>query len=510
MNDVLIVGLGGAGCSIVSQIKMAAGIRRVVIDVDRKALQSLDTQFFSETLLIGSKSCGGLAANVPKRGRRAAEESRAELDALLTGTRLLIIVAGLGGGTSSGALPLIVQIAQAQNIEVLVAATLPFSAETARREIALATLNELKDGKVSVQIHDLALADKASSVDSALEESNRNIEQIIAKWMQQDHPLKMPHTTNAVTSSKVVEQVGLAPPPPAKLVVAISSRALFNLDESHAVFENEGVEAYCCYQVEREEIPLEPGVAFSLVKKLLALNERDPCDPRVEVILLSRNNADTGLRIFNSIKHHHLNISRAAFTRGESTHPYISAFGAQLFLSAEPGDVRRALEAGFAAATILPSAATPLADADSAQLRIAFDGDAVLFSDESERIYKQEGLGAFEINETNAAKQPLPGGPFKNFLAMLHRIQLDYPADTSPIRTALITARGAPAHERVIRTLRAWNIRIDEALFLGGMDKGAFLKAFGADIFFDDQHKHCESARKHVATGHVPHGVAND
>lgn len=301
----------------------------------------------------------------------------------------------------------------------------------------------------------------------------------------------------------------MTPSPQEKLVVAISSRALFDLDESHAVFEKEGVEAYCRYQVEREDIPLEPGVAFSLVKKLLALNERDPANPRVEVILLSRNNADTGLRIFNSIKHHNLNISRAAFTRGESTHPYISAFGAKLFLSAEPGDVRKALEAGFAAATILPSAA-PVAESNSSQLRIAFDGDAVLFSDESERIYKHEGLDAFQKNEALAAKEPLTGGPFKDFLAMLHQIQLDYPADASPIRTALITARGAPAHERVIRTLRAWNIRIDEALFLGGMDKGEFLKAFGADIFFDDQQKHCESARQHVATGHVPHGVANE
>lgn len=295
-----------------------------------------------------------------------------------------------------------------------------------------------------------------------------------------------------------------------KLVVAISSRALFNLDESHAVFENEGVEAYCRYQVEREEIPLESGVAFSLVKKLLALNERDPANPCVEVILLSRNSADTGLRIFNSIRHHGLNISRAAFTRGGSTHPYISAFGAQLFLSAEPSDVRKALEAGFAAATILSSAVAPVVEAYSSQLRIAFDGDAVLFSDESERIYKRDGLDAFESNEMLAARQPLPGGPFKNFLAMLHQIQLDYPADTSPIRTALITARGAPAHERVIRTLRAWNIRIDEALFLGGKEKGEFLKAFGADIFFDDQQTHCESARQHVATGHVPHGVGNE
>jgi len=251
-------------------------------------------------------------------------------------------------------------------------------------------------------------------------------------------------------------------------------------------------------------------VAFSLVKKLLALNELGSADPRVEVILLSRNSADTGLRIFNSIQHHGLDISRAAFTRGASTHPYISAFGAQLFLSADPNDVRKALDAGFAAATILPSAAVPVAEANPTQLRIAFDGDAVLFSDESERIYKRDGLDAFESNEMLAAKQPLPGGPFKNFLALLHQIQLDSPGDTSPIRTALITARGAPAHERVIRTLRAWNIRIDEALFLGGKDKGEFLKAFGADIFFDDQHKHCESARQHVATGHVPHGVANE
>jgi 5'-nucleotidase len=296
-----------------------------------------------------------------------------------------------------------------------------------------------------------------------------------------------------------------------KLVVAVSSRALFDLDESHAIFENEGVDAYCRHQVEHEDVPLLPGVAFSLVKKLLALNERDLNNPRVEVILLSRNSADTGLRIFNSIQHHQLDIGRAAFTRGESTHPYISAFGAHLFLSAEPEDVRKALEAGFAAATILSSASIQsTSTVNPAQLRIAFDGDAVLFSDESERIFKKNGLDAFESNEVMAAKRPLPGGPFKNFLSMLHQIQLDYPADASPIRTALITARGAPAHERVIRTLRAWNIRIDEALFLGGKDKGDFLKAFGADMFFDDQKNHCESARQHVATGHVPHGVSNE
>lgn len=296
-----------------------------------------------------------------------------------------------------------------------------------------------------------------------------------------------------------------------KLVIAVSSRALFNLDESHAIFENAGVDAYCQHQITNEDVPLKPGVAFNLVKKLLALNAVDPKNPRVEVILLSRNSADTGLRIFNSIQHHRLEIERAAFTGGASTHHYISAFGAHLFLSADPNDVRKALDAGFAAATIMAPASYELTETTHpSQLRIAFDGDAVLFSDESERIYKQNGLDAFQNNEAMAAKQPLPGGPFKNFLAMLHQIQLDYPENASPIRTALVTARAAPAHERVIRTLRAWNIRIDEALFLGGKDKGVFLKAFGADIFFDDQRKHCDSARQHVATGHVPHGVANE
>jgi len=219
--------------------------------------------------------------------------------------------------------------------------------------------------------------------------------------------------------------------------------------------------------------------------------------------LLSRNSADTGLRIFNSIHHHGLRITRAAFTSGESTHPYVSAFGAHLFLSADADDVRSALEAGDAAATILPSAKKVQY---TEQVRIAFDGDSVLFSDEAERIYQEHGLYAFERNEAIAAKTPLPAGPFKKFLKTLNRIQTDYPVDSSPIRTALVTARGAPSHERAIRTLRDWNIRVDEAFFLGGLPKGEFLDAFGADIFFDDQHGHCDSARQFVATGHVPSG----
>jgi len=294
-----------------------------------------------------------------------------------------------------------------------------------------------------------------------------------------------------------------------KLVVAISSRALFNLDDSHEIFETQGIEAYCKFQIAHEDDILKPGVAFPLVEKLLSLNKVLAGLASVEIILLSRNSADTGLRIFNSIQHHNLAITRAAFTGGSSTYNYAKAMGAHLFLSANTDDVNSALTAGLAAATILPLNKRS-SKAPSDQLRIAFDGDAVLFSDEAERIFKTEGLDAFTASEKAAAHKPLSEGPFKEFLAVLHKIQASAPADDSPIRTALITARAAPAHERVIRTLRAWNIRIDEALFLGGMDKGEFLKAFGADFFFDDQKGHCESARQHVPTGHVPHGVAND
>jgi len=295
-----------------------------------------------------------------------------------------------------------------------------------------------------------------------------------------------------------------APSLSGKLVVAISSRALFDQAESHRVYTELGVETYQRYQIEHEDELLEPGPAFALVTKLLRLNRPDK--QYVEVILLSRNSADTGLRVFNAIRHYGLDITRAAFTSGEATSRYVPAFGAHLFLSADTDDVRRALEDGYAAATIFPTVFRNESD----QLRIAFDGDAVVFSDEAERIYQTSGLAAFARSERASAATPLPGGPFKEFLAALHRIQSDFPEDRSPIRTALVTARSAPAHERVIRTLRAWNIRIDEALFLGGLDKGQFLRAFGADIFFDDQARHVESASLHVSAGHVPHGIANE
>jgi 5'-nucleotidase len=293
----------------------------------------------------------------------------------------------------------------------------------------------------------------------------------------------------------------------AQLVVAISSRALFNLDESHAVFENQGKEAFCRYQIEHEDEVLTPGYGFALVKKFLAINKHSLDQPLVEVVLVSQNSADTGLRIFNAIAHYDLAITRAAFTSGTSPYNYISAFGAHLFLSTNVDDVTKTLAAGFAAATILSSSSP---DQASEQLRIAFDGDAVLFSDGSERIYQQCGLAVFAENERHEAKNPLPGGPFKDFLRALHHIQTLFEPNAAPIRTALVTARGAPAHERVVRTLRAWGIRIDEAVFLGGLPKGAFLKAFGADIFFDDQKGHCQSAtEQQIAAAHVPHGVVN-
>ena len=288
-----------------------------------------------------------------------------------------------------------------------------------------------------------------------------------------------------------------------RLVIAISSRALFDLTESNRIYEEEGVDAFAKYQIAHENDILAPGVAFNLVKKLLNLNQYGDI---VEVILLSRNSADTGLRVFNSIEQYQLSITRAAFTGGKDTYHYIKAFNTHLFLSANATDVVNSINAGYAAATILSSST---GNKEDPQLRIAFDGDAVLFSDEAERVYQESGLASFTEHEKAAATTPLAGGPFKDFLEKLHQVQSLLPKDECPIRTALVTARSAPAHERVIRTFRDWDIRIDEALFLGGLDKGDFLKAFRADIFFDDQQQHCDTARQHVATGHVPFGVKN-
>lgn len=290
------------------------------------------------------------------------------------------------------------------------------------------------------------------------------------------------------------------------LVIAISSTALFDLAESHRIYMESGVTSYAQYQIDHEDEELKPGAAFGLVQKLLSLNDTQKSTPRVEVILLSRNSADTGLRVFNSIENHKLKITRAAFTSGNSPYLYAEAFGAHLFLSTNPADVIQAIKAGIAAATIVsPTQASNESDI----IKFAFDGDAVLFSDEAEQIFQKAGLEEFTRSEKQSAQKPLEGGPFKNFLGALHKLQKEYTQENCPIRTALVTARSAPAHERVIRTLRHWDIRIDEALFLGGMDKTKFLKAFGADVFFDDQEGHIDRAKEHIASGHVPNGVTN-
>ena len=292
-----------------------------------------------------------------------------------------------------------------------------------------------------------------------------------------------------------------------KLVVAISSRALFDFEEENRVFEREGEQAYITLQYGRLDVPARPGVAFPLVKKLLAFNTAQA--QRVEVVVLSKNDPVSGLRIFRSANQAGLQIERGVFTRGRTPYRYLEALRANLFLSANENDVMSALEAKFPAARVYPESAQA-ASRHADELRIAFDGDAVLFSDEAEMVYQNDGLDAFTKHEIAKALQPLPPGPFKPLLEALHRLQAAAGTDVPiKVRTALVTARSAPAHERAIRTLMDWKIAVDELMFLGGLDKGEFLKAFEPDFYFDDQRGHIDSARAYVAAGHVPFGVRN-
>ena len=290
-----------------------------------------------------------------------------------------------------------------------------------------------------------------------------------------------------------------------QLVVAISSRALFDFEEENRFFEQSDDRAYMKLQLERLEQPAKPGVAFSLVKKLLAFNQGDA--PQVEVVILSRNDPVSGMRVFRSAQHYGLPIQRGSFTRGQPPWRYLKPLNANLFLSAHLSDVRAALDAGVPAAQVYPHSAHA-SEAHPHEVRIAFDGDAVLFSDEAEQVFAAQGLSAFQAHERDKATLPLSAGPFKPLLAALHRLQR---AGTPRmrIRTALVTARSAPAHERAIRTLMDWDIEVDEAMFLGGLDKGAFLREFEPDFFFDDQTGHIESAAQHVPAGHVVSGVKN-
>ena len=289
-----------------------------------------------------------------------------------------------------------------------------------------------------------------------------------------------------------------------KLVVAISSRALFDFEEENRVFENDGEPAYIKLQFERLEVPARHGVAFPLVKKLMAFGPN-----RVEVVVLSKNDPVSGLRVFKSAKQAGLAIERGVFTRGRSPYQYLDPLKANLFLSANENDVLGALQAKVPAARVYPESAQA-ASRHAEEVRIAFDGDAVLFSDEAEMVYQRDGLEAFTKHESARALQPLPPGPFKPLLEALHRLQAASGKDVPMrMRTALVTARSAPTHERAINTLMSWNIAVDEAMFLGGLDKGEFLRSFEPDFYFDDQRGHIDSARAFVAAGHVPFGVAN-
>lgn len=293
-----------------------------------------------------------------------------------------------------------------------------------------------------------------------------------------------------------------------KLVIGVSTRALFDMSYENQIFEKEGVEAYRAYQLAHEAEPMQPGPGFYLIRALLQLNELPGEKERVEVIVMSRNSADTSLRVFRSLLYYKLAISRAVLAGGASLAPYLSAFKTDLFLSAHEDDVQAAIDSGIAAGIICTDGKNCYGNADQEskkQIRIAFDGDAVLFTDESERIFKEKGLEAFEENEVINADTPMKPGPFARFLQVISQIQEEFPGEEVPIRTALVTARCAPAHERAIKTLRAWGVRVDEAFFLGGIAKRDILKAFGADIFFDDQLVHTGPASEVVFSARVPY-----
>lgn len=308
-----------------------------------------------------------------------------------------------------------------------------------------------------------------------------------------------------------MQTMSLYSPDVKPFIITVSSRALFDLEESHRIFEKKGMDAFIKHQLKHENDPLLPGPAFGLVKKLCELNKRLPEGARpIEIMLLSRNSPETGLRVFNTIEKLGLPIERAVFTSGRPTSTYIDAIGVQLFLSSNPIEVGKALGAGIGAANLI----APKKALDASlheKIHIAFDGDAVLFSDEAERVHYEGQLSAFHQHEVEHAHRPLPAGPMKPFLDFIHQIQEMFPDPVEcPIRTALITARAAPAHKRAILTLRDWGVRVDEGMFLGGRPKAPFLKAFGADLFLDDSQQNIENAMDTVPSGHVPFGVRNE
>src|SRR5690606_3976890 len=269
-----------------------------------------------------------------------------------------------------------------------------------------------------------------------------------------------------------------------KLVVAISSRAVFDFEEENTVFETGDDTAYMALQRERLDREAPPGVAFALVRKLLAFDEPGE-EPRIEVVVVSRNDPVSGLRVFRSAQRQGLRIERGVFTRGRPPMPYLRPLHASLFLSANEADVRAALDAGFPAARVYPKSVLA-SESHPDEVRIAFDGDAVLFSDESERVFQQHGLAAFQQHEEDNVASPLMPGPVRPLCEAWPLLQGEARSGRMRIRTALVTARSAPAHERAIRTLMDWGIEVDEAMFLGGLSKGPFLREFEPDFYFDD------------------------
>ena len=296
------------------------------------------------------------------------------------------------------------------------------------------------------------------------------------------------------------------------LTVAVASSALFDLRDGEAVFREQGRDAYRRFQHEREAAPPAPGPALPFVRRLLGLNHGDAAAPLVEVVLISRNDPDTGVRVRNAIEHHRLPIIRAVFTGGRAPWPYLDAFGAALFLSARGEDVAAALAAGHPAGLVLPGAA---AGDDGDELRVAFDFDGVLASDESERVYKEQGLTRYREAERALADTPLPAGPLRPLLERLARLQEAEAARVAGsgreplLRTAIITARSAPADRRVTTTLRAWGVRVDESFFVGDLPKDRIVRLFRPHIFFDDKRANAELVADCAPSVHVPFGVLN-
>ncbi len=300
------------------------------------------------------------------------------------------------------------------------------------------------------------------------------------------------------------------------LVVGITSTALFDLSEADAVFRKNrhidpeaAIEEYREYMEERETESLEPGTGFHLVKALMSLNKFQPEgeSPLVQIVVMSRNSPATGVRVFNNIRQQNLDITRSAFTGGESVVDYLDAFDVDLFLTTSSSDAQKVIDSDACAVAVVKAPPSDIDKIPEGQVRIAFDGDAVLFSDESEIVYKSEGLDTFQKREDQKQDSPLNDGPYATLLKKLSRLQdrLPHKVDFSPIRIAIVTMRSGPAEMRVIKTLRHWGVYIDEIFFLGGLGKSKVLKAFKPHIFFDDQDAHLDPASQHTPSGKVPY-----